>query len=113
MRDEACIANAVSACVTFELVGVETGEMMVSQSATPLKALQMVLKIAKVGEPFETVTSESFDIHVLLTEEPKDGFVAKILVDVGDKATVGDQLLTLAWRLQLPTNGTGIAIDLR
>ena len=46
-----------------------------------------VLKLVRVGEAFETVTSATFDIHVLLSEEPKGGF-NKDLVDVGDKATV-------------------------
>ena len=31
-----------------------------------------VLKIALVGEPFSPITTATFDIHVLLSEEPKD-----------------------------------------
>ena len=33
-----------------------------------------VLKIVLVGEPFATITTATFQIHVLLSEEPKDGF---------------------------------------
>ncbi len=33
-----------------------------------------VLKVARVGEPFATITSAEFMVHVLLTEEPKGGF---------------------------------------
>ena len=33
-----------------------------------------VLKVARVGEPFATITSAEFMVHVLLSEEPKGGF---------------------------------------
>ena len=33
-----------------------------------------VLKVARVGEPFATVTSAEFMVHMLLSEEPKGGF---------------------------------------
>ena len=33
-----------------------------------------VLKVARVGEPYATITSAEFMVHVLLTEEPKGGF---------------------------------------
>ena len=42
-----------------------------------------VLKIARVGEPFVKVTSATFDIHVLLSEDVKGGLVAD-LIDPGE-----------------------------
>ena len=42
-----------------------------------------VLKIARVGEPFVKVTSATFDIHVLLSEDAKGGLVAD-LIDPGE-----------------------------
>lgn len=57
-------------------------------AATPAgTATPDVLKIARVGEPFETVTSAEFMLHVLLTEEPMGGFKADH-IDLGDNATV-------------------------
>ena len=50
-----------------------------------------VLKIARVGEPFAKVTDDTFDVHVLLSEEPHGGLVAA-LVNVGDNATVSSVL---------------------
>ena len=45
-----------------------------------------VLRIALVGEPFEIITTATFQIHVLLSEEPRGGF-NKGLLEVKD-ATV-------------------------
>ena len=42
-----------------------------------------VLKIAMLGEPFATVTTATFQTHILLSEEPKGGLVAD-LIDAGD-----------------------------
>ncbi len=45
-----------------------------------------VYKIAQVGEPFSPITTATFQIHVLLSEEPKGGFT-KDLIEVSE-ATV-------------------------
>ena len=50
-----------------------------------------VLKIARVGEPFVTVTSAEFMVHVLLSEDAKGGLITD-LIDVGDTATVNSVL---------------------
>ena len=46
-----------------------------------------VLKIALVGEPFATVTTSEFQVHVLLSEDVKKDGLKKDGLDVGD-ATV-------------------------
>ena len=51
-----------------------------------------VLKIALVGEPFSPITSATFQIHVLLSEEPKEAL--KDILDVSE-ATV-DTVVKLA-----------------
>ena len=38
-----------------------------------------VLKIALVGEPFATVTTSEFQVHVLLSEDVKGGLVAGLI----------------------------------
>ena len=49
------------------------------------------MKIARVGEPFAKVTDDTFDVHVLLSEEPHGG-LTPALVNVGDNATVSSVL---------------------
>ena len=39
----------------------------------------MCLKIALVGEPFATVTTSEFQVHVLLSEDVKGGLVADLI----------------------------------
>ena len=70
-----------------------------------------VLKIALVGEPFETITTATFQVHVLLSEKPKDGFTANLLdvtnatgtsvvrlVSPGSSATVNGRTVRASWR---------------
>ena len=52
-----------------------------------------VYKIALVGEPFSPITTATFQVHVLLSEEPKGGLVAD-LIEVAE-ATV-DSVVKLA-----------------
>ena len=71
-----------------------------------------VLKIARVGEPFETITSAEFMVHVLLSEDPKGGFT-KDLIEVSE-ATVSS-VLKLASPTSVPmgllgNDNTGAAI---
>ena len=68
-----------------------------------------VLKIARAGEPVATVTSATFDIHVLLSEEPMGGFTTD-LVDVGDNATVSSVLKLQA--PELAPNNANTSLDL-
>ena len=48
-------------------------------SATNPAGTPDVLKIALVGEPFSPITSATFMVHILLTEEPKGGFNKDLL----------------------------------
>ena len=70
-----------------------------------------VLKIALVGEPFATITTATFQIHVLLSEEPKDGFNKDLLevtgatvsfvvklASPGSSATVNGTTVSASWR---------------
>ena len=70
-----------------------------------------VLKIALVGEPFETITTATFQIHVLLSEEPKDGFNQELLevtnatvrsfvklASPGSSTTVNGTTVRASWR---------------
>ena len=70
-----------------------------------------VLKIALVGEPFETITTATFQIHVLLSEEPKDGFNKDLLevtgatvssvvklASPGSSTTVNGRTVSASWR---------------
>ena len=70
-----------------------------------------VLKMALVGEPFAIITSETFQIHVLLSEEPKSGFNKDLLAvtdatvssvvklaSPGASATVNGVTVRASWR---------------
>ena len=70
-----------------------------------------VYKIALVGEPFAIITSETFQIHVLLSEEPKSGFNKDLLAvtdatvssvvklaSPGASATVNGVTVRASWR---------------
>lgn len=70
-----------------------------------------VYNIALVGFPFATITTATFQVHVLLSEEPEDGFTADILevtdatvisivklVSPGPSATVNGSTVSATWR---------------
>ena len=70
-----------------------------------------VYQIALVGFPFATITTATFQVHVLLSEEPKDGFTADLLevtnasvtsvvrlVSPGPSATVNETTVHASWR---------------
>ena len=61
-----------------------------------------VLKIAMLGEPFATVTTATFQTHILLSEEPKGGLVAD-LIDAGDSTV--DSIVKLSSPLDSMTIG--------
>ena len=63
-----------------------------------------VLKIALVGEPFATVTTSEFQVHVLLSEDVKKDGLKKDGLDVGD-ATVKS-----VTKLASPSDATLIAL---
>ena len=66
-----------------------------------------VLKIALVGEPFAKVTSDTFDVHVLLSEAPHGG-LTPALVNVGDNATVSSVLKLASPRAAMTSIAMGI-----
>ena len=70
-----------------------------------------VYKIALVGFPFATISTATFQVHVLLSEEPTDGFTANLLevtdatvtsvvklVSPGPSATVNGTTVRASWR---------------
>ena len=70
-----------------------------------------VLKIALAGEPFTTITTATFQIHVLLSEEPKGGFNRNLLevknatvssvvklASPGASETVNGTTVSASWR---------------
>ena len=70
-----------------------------------------VYQIALVGFPVVTITTATFQVHVLLSEEPKDGFTADLLevtdatvtsvvrlVSPGPSATVNGTTVRASWR---------------
>ena len=61
-----------------------------------------VLKIVLLGEPFATVTTATFQTHILLSEEPKGGLVAD-LIDAGDSTV--DSIVKLSSPLDSMTIG--------
>ena len=65
-----------------------------------------VYQIALVGEPFETITTATFQVHVLLSEEPRGGFT-KDLLEVTD-ATVSSVVKLASPGLSATVNGTTV-----
>ena len=61
--------------------------------SNPATMIPDVYKIALVGEPFSTITTATFQVHVLLSEEPKGGLIAD-LIEVAE-ATI-DSVVKLA-----------------
>ena len=70
-----------------------------------------VYQIALVGEPFETITTSTFQVHILLSEEPRDGFNKELLevtnatvnsvvklASPGPSATVNGTTVSATWR---------------
>ena len=87
------------------------GELTVSFLPANPVAGPDILKIALVGEPFETITTATFQIHVLLSEAPKDGFSRELLevkdatvssivklASPGSSATVNGVPVSASWR---------------
>ena len=70
-----------------------------------------VLKIALVGEPFATITTATFQIHVLLSEEPKDGFNKDLLEVTG--ATVSSVVKLASPGSSATVNGTTVSASWR
>ncbi|MXV84921.1 lamin tail domain-containing protein [Candidatus Poribacteria bacterium] len=59
------------------------GELTIDVLTVNPPGMPDVLKIARVGEPYATVTSETFMVHVLLSEDPKGG-LNKDLLEVSE-----------------------------
>ena len=70
-----------------------------------------VLKIALAGQPFATITTATFQIHVLLSEEPRGGFSEGLLevtnanvhsvvnlASPGSSTTVNGRTVSASWR---------------
>ena len=70
-----------------------------------------VLKIVLVGEPFATITTATFQIHVLLSEEPKDGFNKDLLEVTG--ATVSSVVKLASPGSSATVNGTTVSASWR
>ena len=70
-----------------------------------------VLKIALVGEPFVTITTATFMIYVLLSEEPKDGFTQDLLEVTG--ATVSSVVKLASPGSSATVNGTTVSASWR
>ena len=78
--------------ITVTFLGANPGA-----TNTPPDTFPDVLKIARVGESFVAITSETFMVHVLLSEDPKTedpaaGGLTTDMIDVGDNATVNSVL---------------------
>ena len=70
-----------------------------------------VYQIALVGFPLVTITTATFQVHVLLSEEPKDGFTADLL-EVPD-ATVTSVVRLVSPGASTTVNGTTVRASWR
>ena len=105
------VAEGVASSDPFEENATQQVDYTIELLGADASGNPDIYKIALVGEPFATITTATFMIHILLSEAPKDGFTQDLvevtdatvssvvkLVSPGSSATVNGTTVRASWR---------------